>query len=152
MKIYHSYISSILFLTCLPYNACTSTKDVHLPNEKQIIETLKGDLKNKINAVYENHPNAYKDTTDFEVHYFSLVNQKDLTGVYIYSVIGSHRSRKNIFTYDKNGTHIINTSNIEVAFKEIKTFLIEQKFTDTQLKQSLETITKLLNENNTDSF
>jgi hypothetical protein len=141
-----------MLIGSLSYIACKSTENVNLPHEEGIIKMLKNNLNDKMNAVYEQDPNVSKDTSDFEVRYFSIINKKDLTGVYIYSRGGTHSSNKNFFTYDKSGAHIINTRDVNTALAEIKSFLIDQKFTDIEQKQCLEKITRVLTDNTTDSF
>lgn len=153
----YALISAVLigflsFTSCKSSSKSQEKQEVHLPNEGRIIEMLKDDLKNKMKIVYEKHPEAYKDTTDFEIHYSSVIHKTDFTGVYIYSAVGSHGSRNNFFTYDKDGVHIININDINTVLAKTKSFLKDQGFTDIEQKNCLEKINSILIDNTTDSF
>lgn len=132
--------------------SCTSAQETHLPNEKEIKATLKDDLRKKMNAVYENHPNAYIDTSDFSVQYYSLLNNKELVGVYTYSRVGSHSSRKNFFFFNGKTIQIINKSIEEEIITDISDFIDKNNFTKKEKEETIKKIKKILSEKTTDSF
>lgn len=126
-------------------------QDVILPNDKEVIEILKSDIKDKMEQIYKKHPDTYKDTNDFEIKYFPLLVNDSQFGVYTYSKMSSH-SPRSIFLYDKNGITIINRENLKNELEKVKNFLENEKFTSVEIKECLDGVVLRLTEDTSNSF
>lgn len=142
----------LLFLVSLIFvcSSCNQTYKSLFKENTDNYSLLKKDISDKLKKWNSNNPES--NTADFELFINPIVINKKNIGIYNYGVVGSHHSRKNIFAYDNDGIHFINTEDIENANKEVQSFLSEHKFTMEEKKECLEKINKLMTDKNTDSF
>ena len=139
----------VLFLTFVGLVSCNqSYKSLFKENSNNYI-LLKQDISNKLKKW--NPKEMHNEISDFDLYINPVVLKKENIGVYNYSVVGSHHSKANFFTYNKS-LKILNTADTTNTINEVKMFLNQQKFSVEEQKKCLETLRKFFSEKNDNSF
>ncbi|MFA6925162.1 MAG: hypothetical protein WC223_13035 [Bacteroidales bacterium] len=127
--------------------ACNTTKNIKLTNENQILSELKKDLISKLLQ-----KNNSVDTSIFEVNYYPLLVNRRHKGIYTYSRIGSHASRKNFFCYKEGNITILNYLDSTVFYNTVEKFLNKNKFSKKDIINCKQKLTNIINDNTPLSF
>jgi len=140
----------IILLTIVVFSSCSKSYKVLFKENTNNYALLKKDILDKLKKNNPQNPDIIDD--NFDIFINPIILKKKNIGVYNYGIIGSHHSKTNFFTYDKNSIHLIIKLEKENIITEIENFMTTHKFTKDQQKKCLEIIVKLLNDNSSDSF
>lgn len=137
----------LLGLTDCAYNYMSAHEQKRFRKNKQTFHTV-----NQTKQIREKDHFFVKDSTHTIYIQEVITKKKNDPGIYAYNFLSTHFGRVNFFLYKDSTVSFLDRTHLDSLQKSAQLFLINNDFSEREIKVAKTRIEKVWNINSTDSF